>query len=173
MFRRGLPEDAPQIFKLVAAEKMNPFNLKPERFLVAEEEEEEGEEEENGGEGKRSIVAFGQLAELQEEEESGPQLFELRSFVTVPRWRGQGIGSSIAKGLLEEAASRKKEGKEGKEALVVLTTISRRRDFYSRLGFEELFSSSIPKQLRLEIALGTIMARLVVGDSIIVMGKRV
>ena len=168
---------------MILSEKMNPLNIKPERFLVAEEEEEEEEGGGGGGEGgtkgeekRKKVVAFGQLAEL----EPG-RLFELRSLVTVPERRGQGIGAEIVRGLLEEAAaSAKKEKKEEKEdrgesgaAEVVLTTISRRRAFYLRAGFEEVPSTLVPRQLKLEVALGSVVAKLAVGDSLIVLRKKV
>jgi GNAT superfamily N-acetyltransferase len=174
-FRQGLPEDADAIFKLVLDERMNPFGLNPERFLVAEEEDEEQggtEEEEEGKKRKRNlVVAFGQLAEL----EPGT-LFELRSLVTSPRFRGRGIGAEIVKGLLEKAKRRKRKenGNEEKSTEVVLTTISRRRAFYERLGFEEVAPpSTVPKQLKLEVVLGSVVAKLAAGDSIIVLRKQV
>ena len=168
---------------MILNERMNPLGLKPERFLVAEEEEEEEERtagEEKEGRRRKKIVAFGQLAEL----EAGT-LFELRSLVTSPEWRGQGIGAQVVEKLLEEAATRKKKKEEEEEeeggsetqkaaaavADVVLTTIARRRVFYERLGFEEL--PVAPEQLKLEVAVGSVVARLAVGDSIIVLGKRV
>jgi len=168
---------------------MNPLNINPERFLVAEEEGEEEEEvgereggEIGGGEGeeegkhqrrKKKVVAFGQLAEL----EPG-RLFELRSLVTAPERRGRGIGAEIVRGLLEEAAASAKKDKDKEESAttaadVVLTTISRRRAFYERSGFEEVPSSNIPRQLRLEVAVGSVLARLAVGDSLIVLRKKV
>ena len=166
---------------MILNERMNPLGLKPERFLVAEEEEEEEERtagEEKEGRRRKKIVAFGQLAEL----EAGT-LFELRSLVTSPEWRGQGIGAQVVEKLLEEAATRKKKKEEEEEeggsetqkaaavADVILTTIARRRVFYERLGFEEL--PVAPEQLKLEVAVGSVVARLAVGDSIIVLGKRV
>ena len=181
---------------MILNEKMNPLNIKPERFLVAEEEEEEGKERGQGRnqqqwrKGGEKIVAFGQLAEL----EPG-RLFELRSLVTAPEWRGRGIGAELVKRLLDEAASAKKEGQqrrgesgaaaaeaaEAAAAEVVLTTVSRRRDFYERLGFEEVpplsssssSSSGVPKQLRFEVAVGSVVARLAAGDSLIVLRKKV
>lgn len=188
-FRRGLPEDSGLFFRAILSEKMNPLNINPERFLVAEEEGEEEEEvgereggEIGGGEGeeegkhqrrKKKVVAFGQLAEL----EPG-RLFELRSLVTAPERRGRGIGAEIVRGLLEEAAASAKKDKDKEEsattaAEVVLTTISRRRAFYERSGFEEVPSSNIPRQLRLEVAVGSVVARLAVGDSLIVLRKKV
>jgi len=160
---------------------MNPLNIKPERFLVAEEEEEEEEEGEKRAQGekkkRKEIVAFGQLAEL----EHGA-LFELRSLVTAPEWRGMGIGAELVRRLLAEAAAAAASGKAAAAASgetaaeVVLTTISRRREFYERLGFEEVppsSSSEIPMQLRLEVAVGSVVARLAAGDSLIVLRKRV
>jgi N-acetylglutamate synthase-like GNAT family acetyltransferase len=188
-FRRGLPEDSGLFFRAILSEKMNPLNINPARFLVAEEEGEEEEEvgeregrEIGGGEGeeegkhqrrKKKVVAFGQLAEL----EPG-RLFELRSLVTAPERRGRGIGAEIVRGLLEEAAASAKKEKDKEESAttaadVVLTTISRRRAFYERSGFEEVPSSNIPRQLRLEVAVGSVVARLAVGDSLIVLRKKV
>ena len=177
-FRRGLPEDSGLFFKLILGEKMNPF-IKPERFLVAEEEERKTEKEgAEKKENKKVIVAFGQLAEL----EPG-KLFELRSLVTIPERRGRGIGAKVVRGLLEEAATaassaKREEEEEGSAATkssaeVVLTTISRRRAFYEREGFEQVPSDRIPKQLRLEVAIGSVVARLAVGDSLIVLRKKV
>ena len=163
---------------MILSEKMNPLNLNPERFLVAEEEEEgEGERERKQPRQEKKIVAFGQLAEL---EEPG-RLFELRSLVTAPEWRGRGVGAELVKRLLEEAAAasaKKEQGDSGVAAAataaeVVLTTISRRKRFYERLGFEEVPSSEIPKQLKLEAAVGSVVARIAVGDSLTVLRKKV
>jgi len=144
---------------------MLPFGLHPERFIIAEEEE---------GEGGR-LVAFGQLAELESKDgdcdgdDASPLLFELRSLVTVPGFRGKGIGAEIVRRLLDDAKARK-EGKGKREASVLMTTITRRKPFYQRLGFNEL--SPPPKELLFEIAIGSIVARIAVGDSIVAMGKK-
>ena len=166
---------------MILSEKMNPLNLNPERFLVAEEEEEgEGERERKQPRQEKKIVAFGQLAELEEPGRRG-RLFELRSLVTAPEWRGRGVGAELVKRLLEEAAAasaKKEQGDSGVAAAataaeVVLTTISRRKRFYERLGFEEVPSSEIPKQLKLEAAVGSVVARIAVGDSLTVLRKKV
>jgi N-acetylglutamate synthase-like GNAT family acetyltransferase len=145
-FRKGNAlSDRAMIIKTIWSERMNPLSTNPNNFTIATDS--------NG-----SVVAFGQLKHL------ATDTLELSSIVVLPPYRGAGLGSKLVKHLLEH--------RHPPNSKVYLTTISKRRRFYSNLGFkEEILPSSdaLPSQLGFEVAAGSIVARLLANDTLIVM----
>lgn len=141
-YRAGRPSDAPRIAAMVAAERMNPLGLDPTRFLVATPPADDAD-----------LLCVGQLQQLNE------SLYEVRSLVAAPSARGAGLGADMLARLVAAAP---------RGATVCLTTIAKRAPFYERAGFRRvgLFSR---RELWLEAAAGTVVARLAAGDRLVAM----
>jgi N-acetylglutamate synthase-like GNAT family acetyltransferase len=73
-------------------------------------------------------------------------------------YRGRGIGKEIVKQLLESAED---------PSTVYLTTLGNTTPFYTGIGFKEC--SKVPPNLWFECILGTIVARMVANDRLVVM----
>ncbi|KAK9787494.1 hypothetical protein WJX73_006222 [Symbiochloris irregularis] len=149
-FRRGSQADASSIFQMTLKESMNPLGLKPERFVIAEDE---------AGH-KPSTLGFGQL---QSHGDTGSDSFlELRTLIVDPAHRGKGIGTKLVKELLRMA--------EGNA--VWLTTLENSIPFYAPHGFvEQALDQQIPKSLWFEAAAGTVVARIVAKQRLVVLKR--
>lgn len=143
-FRKGIPSDRALIIKSIWSEKLNPLSINPENFTIATDI-------------TGHVLAFGQLKHLTTD------TLELSSVVVLKPYRGAGLGSKLVKYLLIH--------RHPPNSKVYLTTISKRHSFYSNLGFKEecLPSDALPSQLAFEVAAGSIVARLVAKDTLIVM----
>ena len=104
---------------------------------------------------EQHVLGFGQLRPL-----SGA--WELASLVVEPEARGRGLGSALVRRLLARV--------EG-EAVWLLTLENTRR-FYEPLGFVEAPPGAAPLTMRLEQAVGSVVAGLVAGQQCIVMKTR-
>lgn len=127
-------------------EKMNPLGIfvpMEENFVVARQQA-------NG----RDVMGAGQLKPM-----DSSMCFELSSLVVAKEVRGQGIGGRIVKILLDRAPQNSR---------IYLVTVEDREDFYSRFGFV-VVDKDIPVVLRLEVLVGTCVARMVTGLGLIVM----
>jgi len=122
---------------------MNPLGIDQKRIVIASDT--------NSGE----LLAMGQLVPL------APGLSEIRSVVVAPKHRGRGIGGALVQHLCS-----------GSPDAVCLTTISRRSGFYRRAGFEVLPLARVPREMVLEVIAGTVAARLLVNDSLVVLRRR-
>ncbi|MBO9998685.1 MAG: GNAT family N-acetyltransferase [Cyanobacteria bacterium SID2] len=116
--RRATVEDLPGIRGLVFRAFLDPTQLRWQQFWVLEID--------------RRIIACGQLREF-----DGVQ--ELGSLVVARDWRHRGIGTAMAKHLIEQAT----------RSLYVDCLGKRLCLFYQRLGFVEMTDDDIPPQLHL------------------------
>ena len=65
----------------------------------------------------------------------------LRSAVTVPSWRGRGVGQALTRERIDWARSQRMK------ALYLLTTTA--ADFFSRFGFQRVERPAVPEEIRL------------------------
>ena len=144
-YRTAVGADALTIGTRIVREKMNPLFLSPERFVVATPSAE-----------SKEVLGFGQLR-------PAPGVaWELASLVVEPEHRGQGIGSGILRTLLSQHRA-----SSASEERVCLLTLRSTRGFYKRLGFA--VTSSPPLPMLLEYAIGTVVAKAAVDDSLVCM----
>eukprot|EP00884_Botryococcus_braunii_P008495 jgi/Botrbrau1/17647/Bobra.0166s0075.3 len=122
--------------------RMNPLGLDPGRFEIAEDEE-------------GSVVGCCQLEKLPEQ-----LMWSLRTLIVRSDMRGQGIGSELIQRVLQRVAP---------EDRVFLTTISGAEALYGRFGFRVARLQEVPRSLYLEVAAGSVVARIVTGKPLIVM----
>ena len=144
VYRPGSTIDQQAIAAAVLRESMNPLFLQPERFIVA-----------NDAADEQRVLGFGQLRPL-----SGA--WELASLVVEPEARGRGVGSELVRRLLARV--------EGEA--VWLLTLENTRQFYELLGFTEAPPGAAPLTMRLEQAVGSVVAGVVAGQQCIVMNAR-
>ena len=140
-FRRATPADAPAIRWLVLRELMNPLALHPDRFLVADI---------GGGKG---LAAVGQMVPLSDGDGS-----EVRSVVVAPAARGAGLGTHLLLALLASAPP----------GPVWLTTLKSRLPFYQKHGFRVVGTDAAPSDMKFEVAAGTVVARLL-GEELVLL----
>lgn len=119
--REARPQDLPAIEALLAGEGLYSSGLRPHRFLVAEV----------GGE----IVGCGQIR-------CYPGLRELGSLAVRREWRGQGIGSTLVKRLLERGGGE-----------LYLLCAPRLEGFYRRFGFRPIGFGEMPLALKVKYIL--------------------
>lgn len=122
ILRCASDKDIWQIRKLVFSEKLDPTQLRWQQFWLIE------------CEGK--LVACGQLRNF-----SGAQ--ELSSLVVVPAWRKRGLGSYLAKHLIQEAT----------EPLYLECLGQKLAKFYTRLGFVPVSLQDVPQSLKFKFGL--------------------
>ena len=140
--RAGRASDLGRIRELVVSEAMNPLQLDPARFSVAEDA---------GG----RVVGCGQVRQ-------GDALVEVRSLVVDAELRGRGLGSELLAALL----SRAPRGRD-----VHLLTIGSRVDWYERFGFRET-DDVPTLEMKVERCLGTAVAKLAAQDRCLAMVRR-
>mmetsp|Transcript_33296 Transcript_33296/g.72644 ORF Transcript_33296/g.72644 Transcript_33296/m.72644 type:complete len:257 (-) Transcript_33296:2822-3592(-) len=166
-FRKGREQDLPIIQRMVFEEKMNPLQLDPTRFLIAED---------NAGviKGAGQLKSWPCLYRMQDwrgqvvralnlKPNWEGELFELASLVITPDSRGQGVGSALVQELLATA---------GPEADICVLTIEPTVPFYERLGFSVLEPEDVPRPLSPELFWGNIVAQIAVGSKVVVMARR-
>ncbi|GMH35175.1 hypothetical protein BSKO_03043 [Bryopsis sp. KO-2023] len=145
-FRKGRESDLDTIRKMIWAERMNPLGLDHNRFLVAV-----------GDDG--DLLGFAQVEAKPSEEKK--EYVEFRTLIVKDQARGDGLGSALAKELLEKYP----------EDDVYMTTIGSSTDFYERLGFKEVQEKDMPRALWFEWKAGMVVAKLAVNDRCLVMKK--
>ncbi|NEQ20377.1 MAG: GNAT family N-acetyltransferase [Microcoleus sp. SIO2G3] len=117
VLRHASAKDIWSIRKLVFSEKLDPTQLRWQQFWVIESE--------------KHLVACGQLRNF-----TGAQ--ELSSLVVVPAWRKRGLGTFLAKHLIQEATER-----------VYLECLGQKLAmFYTRLGFAPVSWQDLPQSLK-------------------------
>lgn len=150
-YRQGFAEDQALISSTLGKLRMNPFNVHPANFIVAEERPNEVDESKLG----KDVVGFGQIR-------ASGDTYELASLFVKDDWRKQGIGSSIVRQLLARHAA-----ENGEDALnrTFLLVPENNMKFYSRLGFTEvpLESDSVPLLLKAEAKVGSIITNFMFG----------
>ena len=149
--RRGRSGDLAALASLVVSERMNPLFLEPARFVVGVEE---------GG----ALVGGGQIRPIGPPEAGAA---ELASVVVRADRRGQGIGGRIVDELLRNHAGAAGEG-GGARKLFLLTTDGA-VGFYLRRGFATVSPAQAPGALRVEQALGSLVAGLAKGEACVAM----
>ena len=146
--RRGRSGDLAALASLVVSERMNPLFLEPARFVVGVEE---------GG----ALVGGGQIRPI------GPpeaRAAELASVVVRADRRCQGIGGRIVDELLRNHA-----GEGGGARKLFLLTTDGAVGFYLRRGFATVSPAQAPGALRVEQALGSLVAGLAKGEACVAM----
>jgi len=147
--RQGRSVDMPTLRNLILEERMNPLFLQAERFIV-------GVEDAGAGEGQ--LLGGGQIRAI------GPPdggAGEIASVIVRAGSRGQGVGGRILDELLCRNA-------DGFSSLFVLTT-GGGADFYRRRGFEVVDTAAVPAPMRVEQAIGSLVAGLARGESCVAM----
>lgn len=137
--------DTWSVLKMIAKEKLNPIALNMNNFVVAKEQA-------NG-----RIVGAGQLKSIGKVD--GKDAFELSSIVVDDACRGQGIGKSIVRQILDEKAPA--------DAKIFLLTVEDREGFYASFGFQK--TTHAPKMLSFEKMIGSVVAKLVANQGLIIM----
>jgi len=120
--RQATPQDIWQIRKLVLGAKLDPTQLRSQQFWVIEWEE--------------KLVACGQLRHFAEAQELG-------SLVVTPTWRDRGLGTFLAKHLMQQA----------QQPLYLECLGKRLEQFYTRLGFVPISWQELPQSLKLKLSL--------------------
>lgn len=120
------------------------LGIVPEQFVIAE-----------GVNGE--VLGIGQV----EDKESGAYK-KIRTLVVDRKARRRGIATSIVDELLGETS----------EADVFLTTVEQSKAFFESIGFEEVGLSDMPMDMRLEVAAGTLMARISINQRCMVMRRK-
>jgi len=129
VLRPACAKDIWSIRTLVLSAKLDPTQLRWSQFWIIE------------CEGR--IVACGQLRSF-----SGAQ--ELGSLVVAPAWRGRGLGSFLAKHLIQEAT----------QPLYLECLGNRLARFYTRLGFVAIAWQDLPKSLKWKFGISQLVSRL-------------
>ncbi len=122
VLRRASAKDIWSIRKLVFSEKLDPTQLRWQQFWVIESE--------------GHLVACGQLRNF-----TGAQ--ELSSLVVVPAWRNRGLGTCLAKHLIQEAT----------EPVYLECLGQKLAMFYTRLGFVPVSWQDLPQSLKFKFGL--------------------
>lgn len=115
-------EDMGAIRKLVLGARLDPTQLRWQQFWVIRWE--------------KQIVACGQLRSF-----SGAQ--ELGSLVVAQPWRDRGLGTYLAKHLIQQAT----------ETLYLECLGQRLEKFYTRLGFIPIAWQAVPQSLKLKFGI--------------------
>jgi len=122
VLRRACAKDIWSIRKLVLSEKLDPTQLRWQQFWLIESE--------------GHLVACGQLRNF-----SGVQ--ELSSLVVVPAWRKRGLGTFLAKHLIQEAT----------EPVYLECLGQKLAMFYTHLGFVPVSWQDLPQSLKFKFGL--------------------
>eukprot|EP00640_Fibrocapsa_japonica_P004450 CAMPEP_0113944518 /NCGR_PEP_ID=MMETSP1339-20121228/34472_1 /TAXON_ID=94617 /ORGANISM="Fibrocapsa japonica" /LENGTH=134 /DNA_ID=CAMNT_0000949745 /DNA_START=239 /DNA_END=643 /DNA_ORIENTATION=+ /assembly_acc=CAM_ASM_000762 len=125
----------------MASNFMNPLFMRKENFIIAQSEE------------SGSTVGFGQIRSV-----PASGAFELASLYVEKDFRKKKIGKRLCQALLE-----KFQGEHSEVTLYALT-LTRTSPFFEKLGFVESKDiTTIPAALRIEMRLGSVLAKIVKG----------
>ncbi len=128
--RSATASDEATIKALIRGERLDPFNVHWQNFLVAEDAE------------AGRIIGIGQVKPFH----SGR---ELGSLAVVADWRENGVGGDIIRALL----AREHEP-------LVLFCLAFRESYYAKFGFRRCGLRDLPGELKVKYALGSIFTRL-------------
>eukprot|EP01024_Parvocaulis_polyphysoides_P001137 TRINITY_DN10315_c1_g1_i1.p1 TRINITY_DN10315_c1_g1~~TRINITY_DN10315_c1_g1_i1.p1 ORF type:complete len:181 (+),score=17.46 TRINITY_DN10315_c1_g1_i1:158-700(+) len=146
--RKGRQDDINLIRTMVIRERMNPLTLDPLRFIVAEKDD------------TKKLAGCVQLADLQNNKK------ELRTLIVEPDFRGQGVGQILVQEILKDVG----------ECQVYIVTLLSTQPFYEKFDFNTIGLSDLPTDLWMlwiEFLLGTVVARVVANDKLIIMRKTI
>ena len=173
--RRGEERDAEGIRAMLVHERMSPLDVDPSRFLVAVDAQD-------------ALVGCAQLRSLG----TAPRrVLELASVVVAEKMRGKGIGTALISELLQRddcqvttnastfgrTSVPSPSSSSSQDIDFVLLTLKRTCSFYEQLGFEivspaHTLDSKFPIAFLAEFALGTVVARIVAGDALVLMRQQ-
>ncbi len=134
--------DQAMIRALIRAERLDPFNVHWQNFLVAEDADADA----------GRIIGIGQVKPFH----SGR---ELGSLVVVPDRRQSGVGGAIIRALIER-----------ERGPLLLFCLAFRESYYAKFGFQRCAPRDLPGEFKLKYAAGTLFTRLV-GRRLIVMKR--
>ncbi len=129
--RSARASDAATITALIRGERLDPFNVHWQNFLVAEEAD------------AGRIIGIGQIKPYH----SGR---ELGSLVVVPDHRENGVGGALIRALLAR-----------ERGPLLLFCLSFREPYYAKFGFKRCGVRDLPGEFKVKYALGTAFTRLV------------
>eukprot|EP01023_Acetabularia_acetabulum_P050058 TRINITY_DN5381_c0_g1_i3.p1 TRINITY_DN5381_c0_g1~~TRINITY_DN5381_c0_g1_i3.p1 ORF type:complete len:181 (-),score=18.85 TRINITY_DN5381_c0_g1_i3:158-700(-) len=145
-FRRGKQEDMEQIYSMVRREKLNPYTLKPDRFVVAERD------------GSNELAGCVSLEDL------GNNNKQMRTLIVQPEYRGNGLGKILVSEIMKDANG----------SIVYLITFEFVSQFYEKCGFIKIDPFQLPQQLwvlRNEFVRANILKQFNLIQPIVVMKK--
>jgi amino-acid N-acetyltransferase len=129
--RQAQARDLWSIRKLVFSAKLDPTQLRWQQFWLIESES--------------KIIACGQLRNFSDAQELG-------SLVVVSSWRKKGLGTYLAKHLIEQAS----------KPLYLECLGNNLANFYTRLGFVIVSWQELPQSLRFKFAISQ-LAKTILG----------
>ncbi len=133
VIRPARVEEAAAIRSMIRAERLDPFNVHWENFLVAEA---------NG-----HIIGIGQVKPY-------PGARELGSLVVTADQRQTGVGGAIIKALIARERTRSAEP-------LYLFCLAFREPYYAKFGFRRVTGRELPPSLKTKFRLGSIVTRLI------------
>ena len=128
--RSATASDEAPIKALIRAERLDPFNVHWQNFLVAKDAD------------TGRIIGIGQIKPFR----SGR---ELGSLAVVVDWRENGVGGDIIRALIAR-----------EHGPLVLFCLAFRESYYAKFGFRRCGLRDLPGELKVKYALGTIFTRL-------------
>jgi N-acetylglutamate synthase-like GNAT family acetyltransferase len=126
-------EEAAAIRSMIRSERLDPFNVHWENFLVAES---------NG-----RIIGIGQVKPY-------PGARELGSLVVVADQRQTGVGAALIRALIAREHARSTEP-------LYLFCLAFREPYYAKFGFRRVTERELPPSLKTKFRLGSIVTRLI------------
>lgn len=130
ILRPASAKDIWEIRKLVLGARLDPTQIRWSQFWVIECE--------------RRIVACGQLRFFTDAQELG-------SLVVAPTWRGQGLGTYLARNLIQSAT----------QPVYLECLGNRLAKFYTRLGFVPISWQELPQSLKLKFGISQLASALI------------
>jgi N-acetylglutamate synthase-like GNAT family acetyltransferase len=91
-----------------------------------------------------------------------PQMWELSSLYVFPPYRSQGVGKSIVRELFRQHLQLERDVRQ----IYALTLRKTFRQFYDALGFKVVEEEDIPNQMKLELAVGRIITK-ILGEELV------
>lgn len=151
--------------QILFKEKMNPFFLSRDNFVVAFDSDCDFPE--------KSVLGFGQIRPIQGKKSFGDETVdyvELASLYVLPSYRKKGIGSLIVSELLNRHDI---DCDENRKSQICLLTLAPTVPFYEPFGFRcvEMDGNSeysIPSSMKMEYMLGSLVSK-ILGNEIVCM----
>ena len=176
----ALPQDIQLAQKLLIREKMNPFFLSPDNFVVAYQNKVDNQNHPIQTE-IHTVLGFGQiraLTPMNEDVTIQKQYYELASLYVLQPYRKKGIGSMIVSELIRkfENENDNLENKTNLSKQLCLLTLAPTVPFYEQFGFQcvtrttmddnikKEYERRIPPPLLGEYALGKLVSKILGND---------